>query len=82
LILRAMLLQCIFHAEGNIPFSSMTPTYAQKLRRTKSDDSQKNCLTSVVRGALLSAACTLLLAIRFEPFMESDIALRSMPVER
>jgi hypothetical protein len=33
-------------------------------------------------GALLSVACTLLLAIRFEPFMESDIALRSMPVER
>jgi hypothetical protein len=32
-------------------------------------------------GALLSVAYTLL-AIRFEPFMESDIALRSMPVER
>ena len=33
-------------------------------------------------GALLSVADSLLLAIRFEPFMESDIALRSTPVER
>jgi len=46
------------------------------------DDCQVVLIQRRGSGALLSVACTLLLAIRFEPFMESDIALRSMPVER